>query len=261
MTHVVFVHGLWIHASAWAPWEERFRAAGYETHSPGWPGEPATVEQAKARPELVAGKGINDVVAHYAEFIATLPEKPILVGHSFGGLIVQKLLGTGLGAAAVSIDAAPIKGVLNLPISALRVASVALRNPLNRSKSVTLTQKEFRFGFGNALSQTESDQLFESTIPSPGKPLFEAAAANFLPHSPAKVDVKNSSRGPLLLIAGGNDHTAPLSIQRAISKLYSNSSAVTELKEFPDRGHSLTIDSGWGEIADYAITWLAGKDL
>jgi len=178
-TPVVFVHGLWLHADSWEPWAERFREAGYVPASPGWPGDVGTVEETRKQPQLVAGYGIAAVVDHYAKVISGLNTKPVVVGHSFGGLIAQRLLGDGRAAAAVGIDAAPIKGVLFLPPSALRVASVALRNPLNRKRAVSLSRDQFRYGFGNALSATESDELYERwTIPSPGKPLFEAAAAN-----------------------------------------------------------------------------------
>jgi pimeloyl-ACP methyl ester carboxylesterase len=209
----------------------------------------------------VAGKGINDVVAHYAEIIQALEEPPVLVGHSFGGLIVQRLLGQGLGRAGVAIDAAPVKGVLVLPVSALKVASIALKSPSNRNKAVSLTAEQFQFGFGNALPADESDELFQRwTIPSPGRPLFEAAFANFTPHSPARVNTHNDTRGPLLLTAGGLDHTVPASITRSTLKLYRHSTAVTDIKEFPDRGHSLCIDSRWEEVADATLDWL-GKQL
>jgi pimeloyl-ACP methyl ester carboxylesterase len=259
---VVFVHGLWLHASAWQPWTEKFRAAGYEAVAPGWPGEPDAVADARARPEAVAGKGIGDVVGHYTTLIQALDSKPIVVGHSFGGLIVQRLVAAGTAAAGVAIDAAPIKGVLVPPLSSLRVASVALRNPLNRSKAIPLTAAQFRYGFGNTLPAAESAELYEKwTIPSPAKPLFEAAIANFLPSSPAKVDTVRSDRGPLLLIGGGLDHTVPASITRATRKLYQKSGAVTDYREFPDRGHSLTVDHGWEEIADAGLEWVGQQSV
>jgi non-heme chloroperoxidase len=259
---VVFVHGLWLHESSWGPWQEHFRAAGYTPLAPGWPGEPDTVQESRQQPGRVAGKGIDDVVEHYAGVIRGLDVKPVVIGHSFGGLIVQRLLGQDLAAAGIAIDAAPIKGVLVLPASALRVASVALRKPANRKAAVALTAEQFRYGFGNALPPQESGELFERwTIPSPGKPLFEAAAANFAPGSPAKVNTGNHDRGPLLLIAGGQDHTVPPAITRATRKLYHKSPAITDFREFPDRGHSLTIDSGWREIADYGLAWLKERAL
>ena len=260
-TPVVFVHGLWLHAESWAPWVERFDAAGYSASAPGWPGDASTVAETRASPGRMAGDGIDAVVEHYADAIGSLGAKPIVIGHSFGGLIAQRLLGQGLAAAAVGIDPAPIKGVMFLPLSALRVASVALRNPANRKRAVSLTREQFRYGFGNALPPAESDELYERwTIPSPGRPLFEAAVANFATHSPAQIDTHNAARGPLLLTAGGRDHTVPRAVVTQTRKLY-KSAAVTEVKEFPDRGHSLTIDRGWHEVADAVLEWLRGRSL
>jgi len=260
--HVVFVHGLWLHASSWGPWEEFFREAGYTPMAPGWPGDSDTVTDTRRQPDRVAGKGVDDVVAHYAQIIRGLDARPVVIGHSFGGLIVERLLGQDLATAAVAIDAAPIKGVLNLPPSALRVASIVLRKPGNRNLAVSLTREQFRYGFGNALPAQESDELYDRwTIPSPGKPLFEAAFANFVPHSPTKVNTRNKTRGPLLLIAGGRDHTVPHSVTTSTRRLYHKSPAVTDFREFPDRGHSLTIDRGWGEIAQEALDWLKQRSL
>lgn len=256
-TPVVFIHGLWLHSSSWAPWAELFQAAGYQPLTPGWPGAGDTVEETRRQPGRVAGKGIDDVVDHYAQIIRRLDAPPVVIGHSFGGLIAQRLLGQDLAAAAVAIDAAPIKGVIYLPPSALRVASVALRNPANRNRSVALTSQQFRYGFGNALPAAESAELYGRwTVPSPGKPLFEAATANLSPRSPAKVNTRNKTRGPLLLIAGGKDHTVPAAITKSTRKQYHKSPAITDLREFPDRGHSLTLDHGWREVADEALSWL-----
>ena len=261
-TPVVFIHGLWLHADSWGAWTDFFGKEGYDAVAPGWPGDGDSVDATRKAPEAVAGKGIDDIVAHYKTIIEALPAKPILIGHSFGGLLVQRLLADGLGTAAVAIDAAPIKGVLTLPPSALRVASIALRNPVNRSRAVSLTPEQFRYGFGNAISAEESAELYSRwTIPSPAKPLFEAAAANFNPRSPAKVDTRTSSRGPLLLIAGGVDHTVPASITRATRKLYRKSTAITDFQEFADRGHSLALDNGWSDVAEASLTWLRSQGL
>jgi non-heme chloroperoxidase len=255
--HVIFVHGLWLHASSWEPWAAFFQEAGYEPHTPGWPGDSDTVEETRRHPERVAGKGIDDVVAHYAQIIRGLDTPPVVIGHSFGGLMAQRLLDQNLASAAVAIDPAPIKGVLALPPSALKVASVALRKPANRNLAVSLTREEFRYGFGNALPAQESDELYDRwAIPSPGKPLFEDAFAAFMPHSPAKVNTRNKSRGPLLITAGGKDHTVPHAISTSTRRLYHKSPCVTDLREFPDRGHSLTIDRGWNEVAQEVLDWL-----
>jgi pimeloyl-ACP methyl ester carboxylesterase len=261
-TPVVFIHGLWLHASSWEPWLELFDAAGYAPVAPGWPGVAATVAQSRANPGSIAGHGIDEVTAHYASIIAALPARPILIGHSFGGMIAEKLLGEDQGAAAVAIDAAQIKGVLPLPLSSLRATLPVFKNPANAHHAVSLSAEQFRFSFGNAVSPQESDELYERwTIPAPGKPLFEAAAANFSLHSPAKVNTANSGRGPLLLVMGGQDHTVPEAITKSTLKQYRGSGAVTDLVEFPDRGHSLTIDSGWRGVADECLSWLKKQGL
>lgn len=261
-TPIVFIHGLWLHATSWQPWIEFFTAAGYAPVAPGWPGDPDTVAEARENPESIADHGIDDVGEHFAGIIRTLDAPPILIGHSFGGMIAQKLLGQDLARAAVAIDAAQIKGVLPLPLSALRATLPVFKNPANKHRTVSLTAEQFRFAFGNAIPAAESDALYEQwTIPAPGKPLFEAAAANFSPHSPAAVDTGNESRGPLLLMTGGQDHTVPEAVVRATLKQYRHSEAVTDITGFPDRGHSLTIDNGWREVADTALTWLHKQSL
>ena len=259
---VVFIHGLWIHATSWQPWTDLFEAAGYACHAPGWPGVGATVAEARAHPEAIADQGIDDVVEHYLKVFETLPSKPILVGHSFGGMITEKLLGMNTAAAGIAIDAAQIKGVLPLPLSSLRSTLPVFKNPANKHKAVLLTSEQFRYSFGNAVSDEESAELFEKwAIPAPGRPLFEAAAANFSLHSPAAVDTKNDDRGPLLLIMGGQDHTVPEAITKSTLKQYRGSYAVTDLLEFKDRGHSLTIDSGWREVAESCLEWLEKQGL
>lgn len=261
-TPVVFIHGLWLHATSWNPWLERFRAAGYEPVAPGWPNEPDTVEQARALPDLVANTSIDDATAHFSKVIDSLDAPPIVIGHSFGGLVAEKLLGEGTGVAAVAIDPAQIKGVLPLPLAQLRAGLPALGNPANLHRAVSLTKEEFRYGFGNALSAAESDALWERwAIPAPARPLFQAAAANFAPHSQAKVATDNDTRGPLLLISGTADHTVPDVTTHATLKQYRDSTAVTELQEFEGRGHSLTIDSRWPDVADAVLAWLATREL
>jgi pimeloyl-ACP methyl ester carboxylesterase len=262
MPTIVFIHGLWLHSTSWARWQEFFGAAGYDTVAPEWPGTPDTVTAARAGADTIAGHGIDEVTEHYVAAIENLHQPTILIGHSFGGLIAEKILGLGLVEAAVAIDAAQIKGVLPLPLSALYATLPVFRNPANRHRAISLTAEQFRFAFGNAISEEESDALYERwTIPAPGKPLFEAAAANFSLHSPAEVNTGNEERGPLLLVAGGQDHTVPEVITRATAKQYRHSSAVTELIDLPDRGHSLTIDSRWREVAETALEWLGKQGL
>jgi len=260
-TPVVFIHGLWLHASSWQPWVDLFTERGYAPVAPGWPGDADTVEATRANPDAVADKGVDEVAEHYAKLIVDLPAKPILIGHSFGGLLVEKLLGEGHGVAGVAIDAAPIKGVLPLPISALRVAFVALKNPGNIDAAVSLTREQFRYGFGNGIDETESDELYERwTIPSPARPLFQAAGANLNPHAQTAVDT-SADRGPLLLTMGGLDHTVPEAISKSTYKRYRKNESTTELVELADRGHSLTIDHGWQDVAATVLEWLSGKGL
>ena len=226
--------------------------------APGWPGDADTVDETRAKVDDEADRGLDEITEHYATVIDAMPTPPILVGHSFGGLVAEKLLGQGRGAAAVAIDAAQMKGVLVLPLAAARTGFPVLRNPKNKHRAITLSPKQFQYSFANTLSEEESEMLYDRwTIPGPGRPLFEAAFAAFSRHSPDEVDTGNVDRGPLLLIAGGEDHTVPEAVTKSSLKQYKDSTAVTDFMEFPDRGHSLTIDSGWREVAEACLAWLS----
>lgn len=256
-TTVVFIHGLWLHASSWKAWQELFEAAGYNTLAPGWPGDSYTVEETRKHPETLNNIGVHDAVDHYRDAIKAVEGPVVLVGHSYGGLIVQELLTQGVGVAGVAIDPAQPKGVLPLPLAQLISGFPVLGHPSNLRRTVMLTPEQFHYGFTNELSPEESQELYDKwVIPAPGRPLFQAAAANFNPHAETKVDFHNSDRGPLLLIGGGKDHTVPKVLTEANERLFENSDAKTEFKLFPDRGHSLTIDHGWREVADYTLRWL-----
>jgi pimeloyl-ACP methyl ester carboxylesterase len=257
---VVFIHGLWVHSSAWQPWMDLFAERGYAVSAPGWPGDADTVAATRENAAALDDVGIAQIVEHYAGLIGTPEVKPVIVGHSFGGLIAQELLAKGLAAAAVAIDPAPIKGVTALPIAQLRSAFPVLGNPANKHRTVSLNAKQFRYAFGNTLTEQESDDLHERwTIPGPGLPLFEDAAAAFSRHSPAAVDTHLADRGPLLLTSGTEDHTVPLKVTTQVYKLYADGPAVTEFHEFDGRGHSLTIDNGWRDVAEVTLNWLAEK--
>ncbi|OZG29706.1 alpha/beta hydrolase [Williamsia sp. 1138] len=257
---VIFIHGLWIHSSAWEPWITLFAEHGYTATAPGWPGDGATVQETRDDPDSLNEVGIEQICRHYADLIGTPDVKPIVIGHSFGGLIAQELLANDCAAAAIAIDPAPIKGVKALPFSQLKSAFPVLSNPGNKKKTVALTAKQFRYSFGNALAEEESDELFEKwTIPGPGLPLFEDATANFRKNSPAAVDTHKADRGPLLLTSGTEDHTVPAKVTKEVFAKYADSGSITEYQEFDGRGHSLTMDSGWKDVADATLTWLSDK--
>jgi len=253
-TPVVFVHGLWLLASSWDRWATVFEEAGYSALSPGWPDDPETVKEAKADPGVFAGKSIGDVADRIEGVIRRLDTKPAVIGHSFGGLMAQIIAGRGLAAVTVAVDPAPFRGVLPLPISALRSASPVLANPANRNRAVPLTFEQFRYGFANAVSEDEAKELYETyAVPGSGEPVFQAAAANLNPWSEARVDTKNPDRGPLLIISGEKDHTVPWAIANSSYKHQQGNRAVTEIIEIKGRGHALTIDNGWREVADTAL--------
>jgi non-heme chloroperoxidase len=257
LTPVVFVHGLWLLPSSWDRWAEVFESGGYVALTPGWPDDTDTVAEAKAHPEVFAGKSIGEVADHFATVIGGLARKPAVIGHSFGGLLTQILAGRGLAAVSVAVDPAPFRGVLPLPISALKSASPVLGNPANRHRAVPLTYDQFRYAFANAVSEEEAKQLYETfAVPASGLPLFQAATANLNPWTEAKVDTDNPARGPLLIISGEKDHTVPWAIANASYKQQKDNAGVTEIVEIPNRGHALTIDSGWREVADTALAFV-----
>jgi non-heme chloroperoxidase len=254
---VVFVHGLWLLPNSWDRWAELFEQQGFAALTPGWPDDPETVEEAAAHPEVFAGKSIGQVADHFETIIGGLDRKPAIIGHSTGGLLTQILAGRGLAAVSVAIDPAPFRGVLPLPISTLKSSSPVLRNPANRNRAVPLTFEQFRYGFANAVSEEEAKQLYEDfAVPTPGKPLFQAAAANLNPWTEDKVDTENPDRGPLLLISGERDHTVPWAIVNASFKQQQDNPGVTEIVKIKGHGHALTIDSGWREVADTALAFV-----
>lgn len=254
---VMFIHGLWLLPSSWDRWGPVFADVGYAPLCPGWPDDPGTVAEAFANPEVFANKTLGQVVEHYAAVLGKLDKRPVLVGHSFGGLLTQILAGRGLAVASVVIDSAPFRGMLPLPISALRSASAVLTNPANRHRAVPLTFEQFRYAFGNAVSEGEAKDLFETfAVPAAGAPIFQPAAANLNPWTEAKVNSTNPKRGPMLIISGEKDQTVPRAVSEAIYAKQKRNPGVTDFVEMPSRGHSLTIDSGWREVADTALTFV-----
>jgi pimeloyl-ACP methyl ester carboxylesterase len=256
---IVFVHGLWLHAESWNPWLDFFRGKGHDVSAVSWPGDGTTTEATRANPDALAGYGVTEIAEHIAK---QLSGKPILIGHSFGGLLAQNLLGRDLAAAAVAIDPAPFKGVSELPLTVLKASFPVLGNPFNVKRAVMLTEPQFRYGFTSAIPEQEALDLYAKwAMPAPARPLFQAATATFNPNSATKINTANASRGPLLLIAGEKDNIVPPVLVRSALKRYQNSGAVTDFKEFTGRGHSLTIDSGWRDIAEYIAGWLQEKGL
>jgi non-heme chloroperoxidase len=256
-TPVVFIHGLWLLPSSWQAWIELFEEAGYGALAPGWPNDPDSVEAARANPGALSGKGVAEVADHFAEVIRGLERKPAIVGHSFGGLIAQILAGRGLSLATVAVDPAPFRGVLPLPLAAIRTTLPVLRNPLNRGRTITLSFEQFRYGWANAVEEDEARRLYEEFhVAAPGKPIFQAAMANFNPSAETKADTENPQRGPLLIFTGEADHAVPPAMSVAAYKKQSRNQGVTEHIEMPNRGHSLTIDHGWREVAEDALAFV-----
>jgi pimeloyl-ACP methyl ester carboxylesterase len=254
---VVFVHGLWLLPSSWDRWATVFEAAGYTTLTPGWPDDPETVAEANAKPEVFANKTVGQVADHFEKIVRRLKKRPAIIGHSFGGLLAQILAGRGASSATVAIDPAPFRGVLPLPFSALKSAWPVLHNPANRKRAIPLTFEQFRFGFANAVSEEEAKELYETfAVPASGTPLFQAATANLNPWTEARVDTENPERGPLLIISGEKDNTVPWAIANASFKQQKHNAGVTEIVEIPNRGHALTIDSGWREVANTSLSFV-----
>jgi non-heme chloroperoxidase len=254
---VVFIHGLWLLASSWARWAALFESAGYSPVLVQWPGEPATVEAARAQPEAMAGRGVGEVAEHMAGVIRSLRTKPAVIGHSFGGLLTQMMAGRGLAAVSVAVDPAPFRGVLPVPPSAFKAASPVLLNPANRRRAVMLTFEQFRYAFSNAVAEAEARELYDTfAVPAPGAPVFQAAVANLNPRTEVRVDTMQSNRGPLLIIGGDKDNTVPWAIAHASYRRQKRNRGFTDIKKMAGRGHSLVIDSGWNEVASLALEFV-----
>jgi non-heme chloroperoxidase len=256
-TPVVFIHGLWLLPSSWANWADFFKQAGYAPLTPDWPDDPETVEEARANPDVLAKKTLKQVADHTTEIINALGKKPAVMGHSTGGLLAQMLAGRGLSAATVAIDPGVFRGVLPLPVSTLRVAARFLVNPLTRGRAITLTFDQFKYGWANALDEKEAKELYDMFhVAGSGISLMQMGNANLNPWTEAKVNTQNPDRGPLLIIEGEKDHTVPWAIANAAYKRQRRNPAVTEIVKIPNRGHALTIDRGWREVAQTALDFV-----
>jgi pimeloyl-ACP methyl ester carboxylesterase len=253
---IVLIHGLWMTALSWEHWVRHYEAKGYRVLARSWPGMDISIDDLRRDPSSIATLGIGEIVEHYEKIIRGLDFAPIVIGHSFGGLITQILLDRGLGAAGVAIAPAPVKGIYFLPFSTLKVSFPALSNPANNHRAMPLTPEQFHYAFTNNLSEEESLAVYNRyAVPGPDHVLFQAAFANFNPHAASAVDFENDRRAPLLLISGGKDHVSPASVVEANFRLYGKSKAVTEYREFPERTHYTLGQSGWEDVADYALEW------
>jgi non-heme chloroperoxidase len=257
LTPVLFIHGLWLLPSSWDRWVKLFEEAGYVGLTPDWPDDPATIATARAEPEVLAKKTLKQVADHTSRIIEALDEKPAVIGHSTGGLLAQMLAGEGLSAATVAIDPGVFRGVLPLPGSVLKGIGPFLVNPLTRGRAITLTFDQFKYGWANALDEKEARELYDSYhVAGSGVSLVQMGNANLNPWTQAKVNTKNPDRGPLLIIDGEKDHTVPWAIANAAYKRQQRNPGVTEIVKIPNRGHSLTIDHGWREVAQTALDFV-----
>jgi non-heme chloroperoxidase len=256
-TPVVFIHGLWLLPSSWADWADLFQQAGYAPVAPDWPDDPETVDQARANPGVLARKTLEQVAGHTTEVINALDEKPAVMGHSTGGLLAQMLAGRGLSAVTVAIDPGVFRGVLPLPASVLRGVGPFLVNPLTRGRAITLTFGQFEYSWANALGEKEAKELYDTFhVAGSGVSLVQMGNANLNPWTEAKVNTTNPGRGPLLIIDGEKGHTVPWAIAHAAYQRQQRNPGVTEIVKMPNRGHSLTIDHGWREVAQTALDFV-----
>jgi non-heme chloroperoxidase len=256
-TPVVFIHGLWLLPSSWDAWVTLFEEAGYVGLTPDWPDDPETVEEARANPDVLARKTLKQVADHTGEIVDALERKPALVGHSTGGLLAEMLAGRGLAAATVAIDPGVFRGVLPLPASVLKGVGPFLLNPRTRGRAITLSFDQFKYGWANALDDKEAKELYDAYhVAGSGISLAQMGNANLNPWTEAKVDTTNPDRGPLLIIDGEKDHTVPWAIANAAYKRQRRNPGVTEIVKMPNRGHSLTIDHGWREVAQTALDFV-----
>jgi alpha-beta hydrolase superfamily lysophospholipase len=255
---IVLIHGLWLTPRSWEKWVERFEGRGHQVHAPAWPRMQGEVEEIRRDSSPLNGLGLTEIVDHYSEFVRGLDRPPIIIGHSFGGLVTELVLDRGLGAAGVALSPAPVKGVLRLPIAQLRAAFPALKNPANRKRTVALTPEQFHYAFTNTMNPADAKAAYERyQIPGPARPLFQAGFANFNPRAPSKIDFHNDHRAPLLIVGNGQDHTVPASVSKEAANRLGKSKSVVEYAEYPGRPHFTAGAPGWEEVADHSLDWAA----
>jgi alpha-beta hydrolase superfamily lysophospholipase len=253
---IVLIHGLWMTALSWERWIRRYRARGYRVLAPDWPGMSVAIAELHRGPRELASLGVIEIADHYDHLIRQLGRAPVIIGHSVGGLVVQLLLDRGLGAAGVSIDGAPAKGITSLPFPTLEFGFLALRNLLGGYRAISLTNRQFRRTLANTLSPQEAIAIHQRYhVPGPGRTICQVGFANFAPHAATRVDFSRAQRAPLLLIAGGRDRIFPAAVTRSSFNRYRTSAAVTAYKEFPERSHYTIGEPGWEQVADYALRW------
>jgi pimeloyl-ACP methyl ester carboxylesterase len=254
---IVFIHGAFVTPSCWDRLAGWFGERGYQVHAPAWPGKEGTAAEIRAAPDRLAGIGLGEILDRYGTFVGTLDQPPILIGHSFGGLVVQVLLDCGLGSAGVAIHPAPPRGVPVYHPSTVRSLAHVLARPRNRRGIVQMSFAQWRYAFAHTLPQAQARAAYDQHVtPETGRPFFQTAFSLFHRHSPARVDFRTASRPPLLLIAGGKDHIIPASLTRANYRKYRRSSARTDYHEFPDRVHWTIAQDGWQQVAIHIEQWL-----
>ncbi|MEV4629810.1 alpha/beta hydrolase [Micromonospora sp. NPDC049523] len=257
---IVLIHGLWMTPRSWDTWAERFRSSGHDVIVPGWPGiDNRTVEDVRSNPGPIKGIGIKQITDNYQRIIQALPRRPIIMGHSFGGLIAELLADRGLGVAYVAVGPAATAGITKTPLSTLRTALPILANPFRKNGATSLSKRHFHFTFGNDLPRAESDRLWDQyAVNSYNRVMFEGvSSARDEKHGVTRVDYARVDRAPLLVITGEKDNVTPPAIGRAVVAKYhsTNSPTIVEYKEYPRRTHRLVSQTGWEEIADYALNW------
>jgi pimeloyl-ACP methyl ester carboxylesterase len=253
---IVLVHGLWLTPRSWEGWKQRFESRGHQVLAPPWPRMHGEVEDIRRDPSALNGLGVAEITDHYAEIVRGLDRPPIIMGHSFGGLVTELLLDRGLGAAAVAISPAQVKGVLRLPLAQLRSTFPVLGNPANRHRTVELTPKQFHYAFTNTMTEAESQAAYDRyQVPGPGRVLFQAGFANFSPNPPTRVNFHKDNRAPLLVMGNDQDHTVPASVSKEAATRLGKSKAIVDYREFAGRPHFTAGAPGWEDVADQALDW------